>query len=130
MTCGRFAPFSHAGRPHPLAKTASFPRCYGPEFVAKELREWLAKVGTGTLYIEPGSPWENGYCESFNGKLRDECLNGEIFYSLKEAQIMIEKWRVEYNTKRPHSALGYKPPAPAACSPWGVNPSSQPMAVI
>ena len=75
----------------------------GPEFVAKELRQWLAKVGTGTLYIEPGSPWENGYCESFNGKLRDECLNGEIFYSLKEAQIVIEKWRVEYNTKRPHS---------------------------
>ena len=102
----------------------------GPEFVAKELRDWLAKVGTGTLYIEPGSPWENGYCESFNGKLRDECLNGEIFYSLKEAQIVIEKWRVEYNTKRPHSALGYRPPAPAACSPWGVNPSSQPMAVI
>ena len=130
MTSGRFAPFSHAGRPHPLAKTASFPRCYGPEFVAKELRQWLAKVGTGTLYIEPGSPWENGYCESFNGKLRDECLNGEIFYSLKEAQIVIEKWRVEYNTKRPHSALGYRPPAPAACSPWGVNPSSQPMAVI
>src|SRR5271168_1083995 len=102
----------------------------GPEFVAKELRAWLGKVGTGTLYIEPGSPWENGYCESFNGKLRDECLNGEIFYSLKEAQIVIEKWRVEYNTKRPHSALGYRPPAPAACSPWGVNPSSQPMAVI
>jgi putative transposase len=102
----------------------------GPEFVAKELREWLAKVGTGTLYIEPGSPWENGYCESFNGKLRDECLNGEIFYSLKEAQVVIEKWRVEYNTKRPHSALGYRPPAPAAYSPWGVNPSSQPMAVI
>ena len=102
----------------------------GPEFVAKELREWLAKVGTGTLYIEPGSPWENGYCESFNGKLRDECLNGEIFYSLKEAQVVIEKWRVEYNTKRPHSALGYRPPAPAACSPWGANSSSQPMAVI
>src|SRR5277367_4363226 len=102
----------------------------GPEFVAKELRAWLGKVGIETLYIEPGSPWENGYCESFNGKLRDECLNGEIFYSLKEAQIVIEKWRVEYHTKRPHSALGYRPPAPAACSPWGVNPSSQPMAVI
>ncbi|MGB7498044.1 MAG: IS3 family transposase [Candidatus Acidiferrum sp.] len=102
----------------------------GPEFVAKELRQWLSKVGTGTLYIEPGSPWENGYCESFNGKLRDECLNGEIFYSLKEAQIVIENWRVEYNTKRPHSALGYRPPAPAACSPWGVNPTSQPMAVV
>ena len=102
----------------------------GPEFVAAELRKWLGTVGTGTLYIEPGSPWENGYCESFNGKLRDECLNGEIFYSLKEAQVVIEKWRVEYNTKRPHSALGYRPPAPAACSPWGPNPSSQPMAVI
>lgn len=102
----------------------------GSEFVATEVRDWLAKLGTGTLYIEPGSPWENGYCESFNGKLRDECLNGEIFYSLKEAQIVIEKWRVEYNTKRPHSALGYRPPAPAACSPWGVQTSSQPMAVI
>ena|ERR1700728_4186252 len=71
----------------------------GPEFVPEELRKWLAKVGTGTLYIEPGSPWENGYCESFNGKLRDECLNGEIFHSLGEAQVVIEKWRVVYNTK-------------------------------
>jgi transposase InsO family protein len=102
----------------------------GPEFVAKELRKWLGKVGTGTLYIEPGSPWENGYCESFNGKMRDECLNGEIFYSLKEAQIVIEKWRVEYNTRRPHSALGYRPPAPAAYSPLvPPNSMSQPMAV-
>jgi len=91
----------------------------GPEFVARELRKWLANLGTGTLYIEPGSPWENGYCESFNGKLRDECLNGEIFYSLKEAQIVIEQWRVEYNTLRPHSALGYRPPVPAAYSPLG-----------
>ncbi len=90
----------------------------GPEFVAKDLREWLANVGTGTLYIEPGSPWENGYCESFNGKLRDEFLNGEIFYSLREAQVVIEKWRVEYNTLRPYSALGYRPPAPVACNPW------------
>jgi hypothetical protein len=106
--------------------------CYwNPEFVAKDLRKWLANVGTGTLYIEPGSPWENGFCESFNGKLRDECLNGEIFYSLKEAQVVIEKWRVEYNTRRPHSSLGYRPPAPAACSP-GVptNPISQPLAVM
>ena len=93
----------------------------GPEFIAEELRKWLAKVGTGVLYIEPGSPWENGYCESFNGKLRDECLNGEIFYSLKEAQIVIEQWRVEYNTRRPHSALGYRPPAPAACEIGGEN---------
>jgi hypothetical protein len=66
------------------------------------------------LYIEPGSPWENGYCESFNGKLRGEFLNGEIFDSLKEARILTEKWRMEYNTKRPHSALGYRPPAPRA----------------
>jgi transposase InsO family protein len=89
----------------------------GPEFVAKELRKWLSRVGTGPLYIEPGSPWENGYCESFNGKLRDECLNGEIFYSMREAQVVIEKWRVEYNTWRPHSALGYRPPAPASFAP-------------
>jgi transposase InsO family protein len=89
----------------------------GPEFIAQELRKWLGKVGTGVLYIEPGSPWENGYCESFNGKLRDECLNGEVFYSLKEAQIVIEKWRVQYNTRRPHSALGYRPPAPVAFAP-------------
>ena len=103
----------------------------GPEFVAKQLREWLGKLGTGTLYIEPGSPWENGYCESFNGKLRDECLNGEIFYSLKEAQIVIEGWRKEYNTVRPHSALGYRPPAPGAYSPLlPLKPVSQPQAVI
>jgi transposase InsO family protein len=103
----------------------------GPEFIAQELRKWLGNVGTGTLYIEPGSPWENGYCESFNGKLRDECLNGEIFYSLKEAQIVIEKWRVEYNTRRPHSALGYRPPAPAAYSPLvPPNSVSQPEAVM
>ena len=103
----------------------------GPEFVAKELRKWLGSVGVGTLYIEPGSPWENGYCESFNGKLRDECLNGEIFYSLREAQVVIEKWRVMYNTLRPHSSLGYRPPAPAASSP-GVptNLISQPLAVM
>ena len=80
--------------------------------VAKVLRQWLSGLGTQSLYIEPGSPWENGYCESFNGKLRDECLNGEIFYSLKEAQTVIESWRNHYNTKRPHSALGYRPPAP------------------
>src|ERR1700675_3884502 len=84
----------------------------GPEFIAGELRKWLGKLGTRTLYIEPGSPWENGYCESFNGKLRDECLNGEIFYSLREAQVIIEIWRKHYNTIRPHSALGYRPPAP------------------
>ncbi len=76
------------------------------------LWHWLHGVGAAPLYIEPGSPGENGYCESFNGKLRDECLNGEIFYSLREAQVVIEHWRIEYNTHRPHSALGYRPPAP------------------
>jgi transposase InsO family protein len=84
----------------------------GPEFVAKNLRQWLTDTGSQTLYIEPGSPWENGYCESFNSKLRDEFLNAEIFYSLKEAQILCERWRVHYNTVRPHSSLGYRPPAP------------------
>ena len=103
----------------------------GPEFVAGELRKWLARLGTGTLYIEPGSPWENGYCESFNGKLRDECLNGEIFYSLKEAQVVIKQWRVQYNTLRPHSALGYRPPAPAAGNPYPpLSPVFQPWAVM
>ena len=75
------------------------------------------RLGTSNLYIEPGSPWENGYCKSFNGKLRDECLNDEIFYSLKEAQAIVEKWRVHYNTKRPHSSLGYGPPAPLIIAP-------------
>jgi len=84
----------------------------GPEMVARALREWLARLGTKTLYIEPGSPWENGYCESFNGKLRDECLKLEIFYSLKEAQVVIGAWRNHYNRVRPHSSLGYRPPAP------------------
>ena len=77
----------------------------GAEMTARRVRTWLETVGTQPLFIEPGSPWENGYCESFNGKLRDECLNGEIFYSLKEAQVVIEMWRKHYNTVRPHSAL-------------------------
>ena len=94
------------------SKSMSFRRCYGPEFVAKAVRNWIAAVGTKTAYIEPGSPWGNGYCESFNGRFRDELLNGEIFYTLREAQIVIEEWRKHYNTKRPHSALGYRPPAP------------------
>lgn len=84
----------------------------GPEMVAKRLRRWLAKLGAKTLYITPGSPWENGFCESFNGRLRDELLNGEIFYTLREAQVLIERWRVFYNTRRPHGSLGYRPPAP------------------
>ena len=84
----------------------------GPEFVAEVVRNWINAVGAKTAYIKPGSPWENGYCESFNARFRDELLNGELFYSLKEAQIVIEEWTKHYNTKRPHSALGYRPPAP------------------
>lgn len=86
----------------------------GPEFIAKAVRDWINAVGAKTAFIEPGSPWENGYCESFNSKLRDELLNGEIFYSLAEARVVIEAWRVHYNTVRPHSSLGYRPPAPEA----------------
>lgn len=89
----------------------------GPECVAEAVRKWIAAVGAQTAYIEPGSPWENGYVESFNARLRDELLNGEIFYSLREAQFIIETWRHHYNTKRPHSALGYRPPAPQTIIP-------------
>ena len=84
----------------------------GPEFIAKAVREWIAAVGAKTAYIEPVSPWENGCCESFNSKPRDELLNGEIFYSLAEAKIIIESWRCNYNTRRPHSSLDNRPPAP------------------
>ena len=89
----------------------------GPEFTSKMVRGWLERVGVKTLFIEPGSPWENGYNESFNGKLRDELLNREIFYSLKEVQILTERWRREYNTIRPHSSLGYRPPVPETIMP-------------
>ncbi len=86
----------------------------GSEFTAKSIREWLPKLGVKTLYIAPGSPWENGYNESFNGRFRDEFLNREIFYTLKEAQVLTEEWRHLYNHIRPHTSLGYKPPAPLA----------------
>jgi len=89
----------------------------GPEFTAKAIRDWLARLGVTTLFIEPGSPWENGYIESFNGKLRDELLNREIFTTLLEAQVLIEGWRKEYNHIRPHSSLGYRPPVPEAIRP-------------
>ena len=86
----------------------------GPEFTAKAVRDWLTRLEVKTLFIEPGSPWENGYIESFNGKLRDELLNREIFTTLLEAKVLIENWRKEYNQVRPHSSLGYRPPAPEA----------------
>jgi len=84
----------------------------GPEFIADTVRSWLGRLGVQPLFIEPGSPWENGYIESFNGKLRDELLNGEIFDTVMEAQVVTERWRNYYNKIRPHSSLGYKPPAP------------------
>ena len=101
----------------------------GPEFIALTLRQWIADVGTQTAYIEPGSPWENGYCESFNSKLRDELLNLKVFSSLSEAEVLIESWRQHFNTVRPHSSLGYVPPAPETMLPcrggrasWGGGP--------
>ena len=95
----------------------------GPEFIATALREWLERLGTKTLYIEPGSPWENGYCESFNSKLRDELLAREIFYDLREAKALIEAWRIHDNTNRPHSALGYKPSTPVIVLPTSFIPA-------
>jgi putative transposase len=90
----------------------------GPEFTARVVRDWLERVGVRTLYIEPGSPWENGYIESFNGKLRDELLNLEVFDTVLEARVLCDRWRRHYNAVRPHSSLGYRPPAPEAVLPW------------
>jgi putative transposase len=89
----------------------------GPEFIAEVMREWLHRLGIDTLFIARGSPWENGSIESFNGKLRYELLGGEIFDTLLEAKVIIERWRRDYNTIRPHSSLGFKPPAPEAYQP-------------
>ena len=93
----------------------------GPEFTAQAARRWLDRVGVKTLFIEPGSPWENGYCESFNGKLQDELLKREIFFSLAEAKVLVEQWRREYKTVRPHSGCGYRPPEAIRPSPWFLN---------
>ena len=105
----------------------------GPEFIARAVRDWIAAVGSETAYSEPGSPWENGDCESFNAKLRDELLNGEVFYSLKEASVVIEQWRTHDNSIRPHSSLGYRPPAPEVviwpAEPSGSVPSARPAIV-
>ncbi len=99
----------------------------GPEFVAQAVQDWIKAVGAKTAYIAPGSPWENGYVESFNARLRDELLDGEIFYSLREAQVIIESWRRHYNTVRPHGSIGYRPPAPEVFVPaFAAWPSAQP----
>lgn len=95
----------------------------GAEFVAKKVRAWIGAVGAKTAFIAPGSPLENGYCESFNARFRDELLNGEVFYSLREAQILSERWRCHYNTVRPHNALGYRPPAPKSIVPIDQRPT-------
>ena len=95
----------------------------GAEFIAKKVRAWIGAVGAKTAFITPGSPWENGYCESFNARFRDELLNGEVFYTLREAQILIERWRHHYNSVRPHSALGYRPPAPESMMPIDQRPT-------
>lgn len=95
----------------------------GPEFIAQKVRDWIVAVGAKTAYIEPGSPWENGYCESFNARFRDELLNGEIVYSLREAQILVEQWRVHYNTVRPHSAIRNNVPAALMKLPGASSPS-------
>ena len=94
----------------------------GPEFTAGSVREWIGRVGARTPYIEPGSPWENGYIESFNGKLRDELLDREIFYTLLEVRVLTERFRQTYNRIRPHSSLGYRPPAPEALMPADLVP--------
>ena len=107
----------------------------GPEFLAKAVQDWIAAVGARTAYIAPGSPWENGYVESFNARLRDELLDGEIFFTLKEAQIVIESWRRHYNAIRPHASLGYRPPAPEVFVPalaaWpSARPQTAPTATL
>lgn len=103
--------FVHRGAPQHLRSDN------GPEFAAKAVRTWLPRVGVQPLFITPGSPWENGYIESFNGRLRDELLNRELFETLWEVQVLVERWRQTYNRIRPHSALGYRPPAPESVAP-------------
>ena len=100
--------FLYRGIPRPIRSDN------GPEFTAAPVRDWLSRLDIGPLLIQPGSPWENGYAESFNGKLRDELLDREIVYPLKEAQVLIQQWRQHYNRMRPHRSLGYRTPAPAA----------------
>jgi transposase InsO family protein len=110
MAFGRFAPFSHAGPPRSLAKTSSFPRCYGSEFTGKAMEVWAHLAGVKLNFIRPGKPVENGYIESFNGRLRDECLNVEVFLDLADARRKLDQWRNDYNQRRPHSALADRTP--------------------
>jgi transposase InsO family protein len=116
MPLDRFVYSSRSGPP-----SNQFPTCYGSEFTAKALRGRLGRIGVKTLYTEPASPWENGYNESFNSKLRDELLNGEIFTTLHEAPVLIERWRRHYNAVRPYSSLSYRPPAPEMVLPPAFN---------
>jgi putative transposase len=102
----------------------------GPEFVEHDLRDWLQKTGAKTMYIEPPSPWEGGYCESFNSKMRDELFNGEIFYSMKELRVLAERWRKHYHTIRPHSSLRYKPPATEAWLASAARQRGEPVASL
>ena len=103
--------------------------CYGPEFVAHAVQAWIGAVGAKTAYIAPGSPWENGFIESFNARLRDELLDGEIFYTLAEAKIIVESWRRHFNTVRPHGSLGYKPPAPEVFIPAMTARANRPLTI-
>jgi len=100
--------------------------CYGPEFIATAVKGWISGVGAQTAFIEPGSPLENGYVESFNGKLRDELLNAEVFNTLAEAKVLIAQWRVHDNRVRPHSSLGYRPPAPEVIASGVAMPPGNP----
>jgi transposase InsO family protein len=119
IDCSRTVYPARRSRPHPLRQR--------PEFVARAVQDWIAAVGARTAYIERGSPWENGFIESFNARLRDELLDGEIFYTLREAQIVIESWRRHYNTVRPHASIGYQAPAPEVFVPaFAAWPAAQP----
>jgi putative transposase len=120
-------------RAPPQNRRAIFLMCYGPEFIAKAVQDWIAAVGSTTASIEPGSPWENGYCESLNAKLRDELLDGKVFDTLKEASVVIEPWRRHDNSIRPHSSLSDQPPAPEVIlwptEPNGSVPTARPAIV-
>ena len=123
----RCARFEKLRAPLPRPRSSLLLMCYGPEFIAQAVQDWIGAVGSKTAYISPGSPWENGFIESFNARLRDELLDGEIFYSLHEAEIVIESWRRHYNMVRPHASIGYRAPAPEVFVPaLAAWPAAQP----